>query len=539
MAIKGSLKEASLPDVIQLLYLGRRTGCLAVADRQNFGYIYFDDGRISYASIVNRRDRLGDILTKGGRITPEQLQEAIRLQEGERDQKLGEILVATGAITRAELEDYMRLQIEEAVYFLFTWTSGTFNFEAGVRPEREDFLVAINPEYLLLEGARRVDEWSLIEKKIPSFDLIFTVDRDHVEAAAVTLSAAQQQVIPLLDGTRDVQQVMDEAGLTEFDAGKALYGLITAGFAHRSGTSEAAAAPRVNETRIEEHRNLGIAFYKTGMLDEALREFRRVAELRPAESSAPFFLGLIALKQARWDDAVDAFRSALEKGGPRPAALHNLALALEQGGRLDEAEMACGEAASRARDDARVMISWGIVALKRGDVQVAQARLARARELLGERAAPAVWYWAAGLAAAQGDDLEAAVALMREATERHPGSAVLRNNLAVLLEAGGDVAGAEALLKAALAEEPSLPQLSKNLADLLYRSARYDEAYDAYERAAKLAPELGDDLYFKMGNIAYKRRDHGRARQSWERATALNPGHQLARANLDMLDTGS
>ena len=64
MAIKGSLKEASLPDVIQLLYLGRRTGCLAITDRQNLGYIYFDDGKIAYASIVNRRDRLGDMLVR-------------------------------------------------------------------------------------------------------------------------------------------------------------------------------------------------------------------------------------------------------------------------------------------------------------------------------------------------------------------------------------------------------------------------------------------------------------------------------------------
>ena len=78
----------------------------------------------------------------------------------------------------------MRLQIEEAVYYLFTWTSGTFNFEAGVRPEREDFLVRINPEFLLLEGARRVDEWSLIEKKIPSFDLIFSVDPAHIGESA-------------------------------------------------------------------------------------------------------------------------------------------------------------------------------------------------------------------------------------------------------------------------------------------------------------------------------------------------------------------
>src|SRR6476661_8211059 len=129
MAIKGSLKEASLPDVIQLLFLGRRTGCLALADQHNFGTIYLDEGQIVYASIVNRRDRLGDILMRSGKVSPEQLQEAIDAQQGDREHKLGEILVGAGVLTRAELEEHMRLQIEEAVYFLFTWTSGTFNFE--------------------------------------------------------------------------------------------------------------------------------------------------------------------------------------------------------------------------------------------------------------------------------------------------------------------------------------------------------------------------------------------------------------------------
>ena len=113
---------------------------------------------------------------------------------------------------------------------------------------------------------------------------------------------------------------------------------------------------------------------------------------------------------------------------------------------------------------------------------------------------------------------------------------MLQNNLAVLLELSGDVAGAETVLRAALAEDPSLPQISKNLADILYRNGRYDEAREAYERAAKLAPDLGDDLYFKLGNIAYKQRDRDRARASWGRATELNPGHELAKANLEMLD---
>ena len=201
MAIRGSLKEASLPDVLQLLALGQKTGCLSIVDRSNIAHVYFEKGRICYASIVNRRDRLGDILVKNGKISQEQLDQGIQRQMRERDKRLGELLIASGALSQADLEHYMRMQIQEAVYFLFTWTRGTFNFEADVRPEPRDFLVSINPESLLLEGARRVDEWSLIEKKVPSFDLIFTLDRDRLAIAEdVELTPEQQRILPLLDG---------------------------------------------------------------------------------------------------------------------------------------------------------------------------------------------------------------------------------------------------------------------------------------------------------------------------------------------------
>jgi tetratricopeptide (TPR) repeat protein len=536
MAIKGSLKEASLPDVIQLLALGRKTGCLAVADRQNFGYTYFDDGRIIYASIVNRRDRIGDLLVRNGRITDEQLRAAVDRQTGDRDRKIGEILVELGHITRAELEDHIRVQVEEAVYYLFTWSSGTFNFEAGVRPEREDFLVSINPESLLLEGARRVDEWSLIAKKIPTLDIVFEVDQERLQAAGVRLSDEQEAILTLLNGRNDVQDVMDASGLVEFEVGKAIYGLLSAGFVRRVGTSATQQSERVNDARVEEHRNLGIAFYKTGMLEEAEREFRRVAELRPTEGNAPFYLGLLALRQARWEDAVEAFRSAIDLGGARAAALHNLALALERAERLAEAEAAGAEAVARAPQDPRPMLLWGVIALKREDPEVAEGRLTKARELLGSKAVPAVWFWAAALAAGSAGDMPRAVAVAKEGTKAWPQHPVLRNNLAVLLEATGDLAAAETLLRAALADEPSLPQLSKNLGDLLYRAGRYDDAQAAFDRAAKLAPDLGDDLYFKLGNLAFRQRDRDRARDCWRRAAELNPGHQLARSNLEILD---
>jgi tetratricopeptide (TPR) repeat protein len=516
MAIKGSLREASLPDVLQLLALGQKTGCLSIADRSNFGYIFFDRGRICYASIVNRRDRLGDILAKHEKITQDQLDTAVARQTRERDKKLGEILVEQGAISQPELERYIRVQIEEAVYFLFTWTQGTFNFEADVKPERQDFLVSINPESLLLEGARRVDEWGLIEKKVPSFDIIFIVDHERLDISEAQLTETQQRILPLLDGSRDVNQVVEDSGLGEFEVGKAIYGLITAGFLHRAGRTQSAESGAATDARVEEHRNLGVAFYKTGMLDEAAREFRRVAELRNGDAYALFFLGLVALKQARWREAMESLRSAAEKGGNRPAVLHNLGFAYEQLGKLDEAEAACAEAASRARNDPRIYLGWGIVALKRGDHAGASGRLDRARELYGTHQPPAIWFWARALAA-------------------YPSNAVLRNNLAVLRELSGDLRGAEELVRMAIRDEPSQPQLSKNLGDLAYRASRYDEAWAAYRRAIELAPDLGDDVYFKLGNIAYKRNDRDLAAQLWRRALELNPGHELAKTNLETL----
>src|SRR5690606_25699046 len=96
VAIKGSLKEASLADVCQLLAMGRKTGCLSVTDRSRFGQIYFDRGRITHATIVNRRDRLGDLLIRDGVLRPDELRAAIDRQGVESDRRLGELLVEEG-----------------------------------------------------------------------------------------------------------------------------------------------------------------------------------------------------------------------------------------------------------------------------------------------------------------------------------------------------------------------------------------------------------------------------------------------------------
>ena len=271
MAIKGSLKEASLADVCQLLALGQKTGCLSVTDRSKFGQIYFDNGRITFARIVNRRDRLGDLLIRDGALDHAHLQQILANQARDPEKRLGELLIEQQLLTRPQLERYIRLQIEEAIYYLFTWPHGSFYFEVDELPEAGDFTVNINPESVLLEGARRVDEWSLIEKKIPSLDLIFKVDRKHLLESAVELTTAQERLVPVLDGKLSVQQVIDQTGLGEFEAGQALFGLVQAGFAHRVGQRAAQASTRAGVAAITEHINLGVAFSRTGMMEDATR----------------------------------------------------------------------------------------------------------------------------------------------------------------------------------------------------------------------------------------------------------------------------
>lgn len=533
MAIKGSLKEASLPDVLQLLSMGQKTGCLSVTHRNNFGSIFFDKGRICFASIVNRRDRLGDILVKSGKLTQAQLDDAIAEQSRDRDTRLGDILVRQGVISREGLHEQIRVQIEEAVYFLFTWMQGTFNFEADVRPEQQDFLVSISPDALLLEGARRVDEWSLIEKKIPTFDIVFDVDRKRLSASGVALTSEQEVVVRLIDGRRDVQNIAEESGLVEFEVGKALYGLATAGFLHRVGTSKT-AEPKVPEARVEEHRNLGIAFYKTGMLDEAMREFRRVLDHKPGDDTARFYVGLSLIRQGKWAEAANAFHEASAHRMAKGAVFHNFGYALERLGRYPEARSALDEAESRGlKNDPRVRTLQATIAMRMGDVTNAGRLFSEARELFAPKVPTPAWFHGASLAAALQGDLARASDILAEGVGVHPHAAVLFNNQSVVLERLGKNDDALAAADRGVQEDAGLPQLQKNLGDAHYRAGHFDDAFEAYQRAVRVQPDLGGDVYLKLGNIEFKRMNRTAAISAWERALALDPNNAIVRTNLD------
>jgi tetratricopeptide (TPR) repeat protein len=521
MAIRGNLSEASLADVLQLLALGQKTGCLSVAREGSFGTVHFDRGRIAHAAIVNRRDRLGDRLVRSGAMAADALALAIAGVTSGDDRELAHSLLAARLVDHEVLMSHYRAQVEEAVYHLFAWNTGTFTFEADAETADEP-LLSISADTLLLEGARRVDEWTLIEKKIPSLDLIFEVDTKRLAQSDVSLSPVQERLVLLLDGANDIHALVERSGIDEFEVGKAVYGLITAGFAQRVGRSAARRQPP--------------PFYRTGMLDEAQREFRRVLELRDADASARFHIALVHLRRGEWQDAADTLHRAAQEPDAPAAVFHNLAFALERLGRLDEASAALKDASARAPvADPRTALSEAVIALHRGELALADDRLSAARAAWGSRQPSAAWYHAAGLAAALAGDGPRAIAILDEGLSLHPHAAVLHNNLAVVHERRGAYELAARTLEHALLEDANRAHLHKNLGDYLYRAQRYDEAFDSLTRVVRLDAAHGADVYLKLGNIHYRRGAMDDARLTWERALEIDPNNRIVRANLDAL----
>lgn len=533
MAIEGQIRDVGLADICQLLAMGRKTGCLTVIDRANFGYIYFRDGRVVYSTVLNRPDRLGEILVRNDVVTRSELTEAMETQSQRQEKRLGRILVERGSLSQEELDRYVTVQIEEAVFHLFTWTEGSFHFDPDQQPDPGVATsVSLNAESLLLEAARRVDELSVIQKRIPSNRLIFGVLKRPEAGSEVQLTEPQERVLGLLDGERSVDDVVQESGLGEFDVSRELFALLQAGFIEKVGEQEDERADD-GSGQAQERVRVGNAFYRAGMPEDAEGEYLAAIAIDPDEPVARTRLGIIALRTGRPEVAIEHFDALQESG--TPATLLNQALALELLGRLEEAKELLERTTGTAPEDSRVALALGILSVKLEDAPAALGCFRRYRAALGPSEVPGPVYFAyAILAHAGAGEMEAALHVGREGLVHYPGSTPILINLGAILEKRGESDAAEALYLRAVADVPPLPQAHKNLGDLAYRRGDQAGARAHYERALRLRPMLGDDTCLKLGNLLYKEGDLDGALQQWKNALELNPANEAARTNLDL-----
>ena len=154
MALVGSLRDLSLPELLAVISGGEKSGIITIRADAGTAQIHVDEGHVVMASDTLRDERFGEILLKLGKIAPETLTMALEAQEtsgGSR--RLGSILVDMNAITPADQNAALLYQTCEALYDLCTWQVGYFQFDANEVPERSG--ISIQVDTILEEVDRR------------------------------------------------------------------------------------------------------------------------------------------------------------------------------------------------------------------------------------------------------------------------------------------------------------------------------------------------------------------------------------------------
>lgn len=186
MSFQGSLSELPLPDVVQLVSSSGKTGCFHLTDGDIKGQIYIQEGRIVHAQV----------------------------------------------------ED---LSGEEAMYQLAIWSKGEFFFETGASVAANT--ITKTNTNLLMEAARRLDEWRVLQKKVPSMDLVPEFVIPEGREGQINLNTSEWLILSKIDGRRSIKAIANASGHSTFEACKILYGLIATNLI-RLREPPAAPAPR-------------------------------------------------------------------------------------------------------------------------------------------------------------------------------------------------------------------------------------------------------------------------------------------------------
>jgi DNA-binding PadR family transcriptional regulator len=185
MILSGDLHSYHLPDLLRLILSGRHSGTLTVSDSVQIRTLSFQDGQPVCAT-SRRQDELP---------SPDQTPE----------------------------------QVLEGVCDLFRWQEGQFAFDQEM--EQEDWCVPLqlSTEDLILCGCRWVDNWTIIQRLVPSADTIFELGIASQRLESLTLSPTEQRIVGAIDGVKEVATIARELGLTVFESSRAFYCLAAVG----------------------------------------------------------------------------------------------------------------------------------------------------------------------------------------------------------------------------------------------------------------------------------------------------------------------
>jgi hypothetical protein len=256
MALQGSLQTMSVPDLLQFLAIGRKTGLLKFSHGRVAKGIYFENGIIVGSTTNDPKEFLGQVLIHYGKIDEAKLQAAMGLQRATDVQtprsnvqsphgsgtvsdessgrlRLGQILVKQGVLTNAEVIQVLEIRTLDIIYDLFLWKEAHFEF-CVEDPLPPDFTrVHVEPNRVIMEGVYRADELARYHTLIPS-------DRTVMELAAgwtssLGIGRTTRQLLYFLEKRMTVAEISYNMHASPFEVYGQLFELVQKGLAHVAG----------------------------------------------------------------------------------------------------------------------------------------------------------------------------------------------------------------------------------------------------------------------------------------------------------------
>ena len=224
VSLEGSLDVFKLPDVLAFLNSTRKTGMLTLRQADKDAYVFFRAGAVVYAASNQENLRLAPILQRRKKLPREKAAEIddLMLRSGGR---WGDIALQTGALTPSELDDYLKVQVSEVIYDAFVWKGGDFTFYDGIDLPPQAVTISIDLSNLIMEGARRIDEWAECLRLLPESDIVFRVVADP-EAEKITLSLEEWRILFLINGQRTLEEICRDTDAEAFQVYRLVYGLM-------------------------------------------------------------------------------------------------------------------------------------------------------------------------------------------------------------------------------------------------------------------------------------------------------------------------
>jgi tetratricopeptide (TPR) repeat protein len=305
MTIQSSIKELGLFDLFQVLHINKKTGRLMVSDGPNGkeAQILFRDGAVCFAVVHDRVPKTAEsLLVEWGVIDDASI---VRIGKALRNYPtLLDCLEGEGITARGHLENFLANCIRECVYEIFKWDEGECRFIEEEIDERREIMIPLNTENLILEGARRIDEWSNIVDKVPSRHSIFRLSFENHESQRLNLKPREWEILSLIDGTRSVKEVNDVVGGDLFSTSKLIYGLVVMGVIVLVGGDVSTPAGADEEARLNELLRSGREFYSRLNLEKSAAQFEKALQIDAENFEALRMLGEIYYKLDRLSEAL-------------------------------------------------------------------------------------------------------------------------------------------------------------------------------------------------------------------------------------------